>query len=101
MPRSHEVGRGATSNRALRVGVGRTLRAGVDPGRCGPVGSGDATGVEEDAESVVLEAAEPVTAAFQFLDAEVEAFGWSVARAGGVVGEGLPAPPPGPTAPVG
>lgn len=56
-----------------------------DAGRVGARGPGDAAGVEEDAEAVVLEAAEAVPGAFDLLDAQVETLGRSVGGAGVVV----------------
>ncbi len=58
-------------------------------GACWP---GDAAGVEQDAEPVVLEGAEAVAAALDLLHAEVEALGGAVAGAGDVVGEDLGPP---------
>jgi hypothetical protein len=43
--------------------------------------------VEQHAEAVVLEAAEPVSGARDLLDAQVQAFGQAVARAGRTFGE--------------
>jgi len=50
--------------------------------------------VEEHAEPIVLEAAEPVAGALDALDAQVEALGGAVGGAGVVVGEDLGAPRP-------
>ncbi len=50
--------------------------------------------MEEHADAVMLEAAEAVTAALELLDAEVQAFGRSVAGAGVVAGEDLGSPAP-------
>jgi hypothetical protein len=66
---------------------------GSDAGWCWSVGPGDAAGVEEDAEPVVVEASEPVAASFDLLHEQVESFGWAVAGAGGVSGEDLGLPP--------
>ena len=48
-----------------------------------------ACGSQEYAEPVVLEVLEPATAPFDFLDEQVEAFGRTVRRTRGVVGEDL------------
>jgi hypothetical protein len=50
------------------------------------LGPGDAAGVEEDAEPVLVEAAQPVAGAVDPLHAQVETFGGAVAGAGVVVG---------------
>lgn len=53
---------------------------GSDAGWCGPVWPCDAAGVEEAAESVVVEPAEPVSGSFHFLDDQVESFGGARSR---------------------
>ena len=55
----------------------------------GPV---DASCVEEDAESVVVEIAEPVAASFDLFDGQVQSFGGAVGGAGAVVVEDLGLP---------
>ena len=54
---------------------------------------GDAAGVEQHAEPVVVEVAEPVAGALDALDAPVEAFAGAVGCAGVGVDEDLGAPP--------
>ena len=74
--------RGSTRMSGERVGP-RGLRS---------AGPGDAAGVEQDAEAVVVEGAEAVAASLDLLDAQVQALGGAVAGAGVVVGQDL-APP--------
>ena len=66
--------------------------AGSDAWWAGLVGPGDASCVEQDAEPVVLEGAEPMTAPFDFLHAEVQRFGRAVRRAAVMVSEDLGSP---------
>lgn len=68
-------------------------RAGSDPGRCRPVGPGDAAGVEEHAEPVVLEGAEPVAGALDLLHAQVETLGRTVRDLRIVPREDVASPP--------
>ena len=70
----------------------RVGSAGSEAWRLGAGWPGDAAGVEEDAEPVVLEGLEAVTAALHLLHAQVQPFGRSVGRAGVVVGEDLGPP---------
>ena len=77
-------------NAALPIRVGR---AGSDAGWWwsggGPV---DASCVEEDAEPIVVEVAEPVAASFDLFDGQVQSFGGAVGSAGAVVVEDLGLP---------
>jgi len=57
------------------------------------VGPGDASGVEEEAEPVVVESSESVAGSFQLFDDQVEPFGGSVRCAGVVMVEDLCSPP--------
>lgn len=65
---------------------------GSDAGWVGSCWPGDAAGAEPYAQPVVLEGSESVAAALDLLDAQVEALGGPVARAGAVVGEDLALP---------
>ena len=67
---------------------------GPDAGWRGPVGPGDASGVEEAAEPVVVEPSESVAGSFHLFDDQIEPLGGSVRCAGVVMVEDL-CPPPG------
>src|SRR5215207_6913162 len=71
---------------------GNSRRAGSEVWWAGSFGPGDAAGVKQHAEPVVVEGAEAVPAALDLLDAQVQAFGRPVRGSGVVVGEDLAAP---------